>query len=506
MEEMNNPRRRRRPPKRTPTWIYIVIAVLAAALIVAAAVGIGLAAINSGDPTDSITTTEGRSMVALQLNGDSEIILEYGMKFEDPGAVGQWWREGDEDNRTDLDVTVEGTVDESKLGTYTITYTAAYEDVTDTKTRTVRVVDTTVPEIQLVTNPGSYVLPGETYQEEGYTAVDNYDGDITALVQRQEEGDTVIYTVSDSSGNQTQIVRQIVYYDPEAPELVLEGKNIVFITAGSKWNEPGYAASDNVDGDITKNVKISGSVDVQAPGTYYLTYQVSDKFGNTASVKRTVIVRNAELGEPNGKVIYLTFDDGPGKHTPELLQILQKYDVKVTFFVCSTGKLDLLDDIMQEGHAIGIHSNTHKYSQIYASDEAFFADMAAVSAAVEKYSGSKTTLMRFPGGSSNSISKKYNMGIMSRLTKAVQEQGYQYFDWHVDSNDAGGAKTAEEVAHNVISGIENSKRDNFVVLQHDIFKYSIEAVEQIIVWGLDNGYTFLPLDEDSPTCHHPVNN
>jgi peptidoglycan/xylan/chitin deacetylase (PgdA/CDA1 family) len=93
---------------------------------------------------------------------------------------------------------------------------------------------------------------------------------------------------------------------------------------------------------------------------------------------------------------------------------------------------------------------------------------------------------------------------MTRLTKSLLEQGYQYFDWNVSSNDAGGARTAEQVYNNVIKGISGNR--NSVVLQHDTHGFSVDAVENIIVWGLRNGYTFAPLTNDSPTCRHPVQN
>ena len=93
---------------------------------------------------------------------------------------------------------------------------------------------------------------------------------------------------------------------------------------------------------------------------------------------------------------------------------------------------------------------------------------------------------------------------MTRLTKRLEQDGYQYFDWNVDSNDAGGAKSAEEVFNNVTKGV--SARTNSVVLQHDTQDFSVDAVERIIAWGLCNGYTFKALDKDSPTCHHGVNN
>ena len=86
----------------------------------------------------------------------------------------------------------------------------------------------------------------------------------------------------------------------------------------------------------------------------------------------------------------------------------------------------------------------------------------------------------------------------------MQEQGFRYFDWNVDSNDAGGAKYTSEVYNNVINGV--SKKQISVVLQHDSKEFSVNAVEKIILWGLSNGYTFLPLDESSPICHHTIRN
>ena len=112
--------------------------------------------------------------------------------------------------------------------------------------------------------------------------------------------------------------------------------------------------------------------------------------------------------------------------------------------------------------------------------------------------------MRFPGGGSNLVSRSLNRGIMTKLTQAVQDAGFQYFDWNVDSNDAGGAISREVIAGNVIGGLMNERVA--IVLQHDIFGGSVNAVEDIILWGLGNGYTFLPLQSDSPTFHHSVLN
>ena len=369
-------------------------------------------------------------------------------------------------------------------------------------------VDTQVPTIELVSDPDRYTLPGHPYEEEGFTATDNYDGDITDRVHRVEKDGTVTYTVKDSFGNTTTVTRTIVYNDPIAPELTLEGEPFIALQIGEEYLEPGYAAKDNCDGDLTETVQISGNIDTFKVGRYILTYTVTDSYGNTTSATRTVFIKEREKDKVNDptkgdKIIYLTFDDGPGAHTERLLDVLEKYNVQATFFVVNTGYISTVKRIAEEGHSVAIHTATHKFQQIYASEDAYFNDLYKMQDIIKQYTGITTKLIRFPGGSSNTVSS-FNKGIMTRLTKLVEDAGFVYFDWNVDSMDAGGAKTAKKVYENVINGVSGKK--NSVVLMHDIKSYTVDAIEKIIIWGLDNGYTFLPLTEDSPTCHHRVNN
>ena len=457
--------------------------------------------------TTDATVIENR--VEIALIGDTQIVLEYGDLFEDPGASAVGYGASYDPDGVQLSVDVSGAVDTQKLGVYTIVYSVRFMGKEGAVSRTVTVVDTQAPIIELVSNPESYTLPGQEYEEEGYSAIDKCDGDLTDQVERRVEGGKVIYAVTDASGNRAEVERIIRYHDPVAPELTLKGDPKISIDAGTWWTDPGYSATDNIEGDITGKVKVSGAVNGYMAGTYELIYTVTDNYGNKATAKRVVTVnamKRPEVVVPNGKVIYLTFDDGPDENTERLLQVLKKYDVKATFFVVNTGRLDLLDDVAAEGHSLGIHSKTHRYEKIYANEDAFFEDFYAMQDLIYQYSGVKTMLTRFPGGSSNITSAKYNEGIMTRLTQAVKDQGFRYFDWNVDSKDAGGAATADEVFANVIKGIQNNPKNYSVVLQHDIKDYSVDAVEQIILWGLNNGYTFLPLEMDSPICEHTVRN
>ena len=438
--------------------------------------------------------------------GQCDIVLAYGEAYEEAGAEAVA-AEG-ENEEIVVPVETEGTVDDQKVGTYMVRYRAQHKNNVGTAYRRVRVVDNEVPMIQLEGSLDQYVRPGEGFVEAGYTATDNYDGDITANVLVQQTEDSVIYTVADSSGNSCEVKRNLLPADVVAPVVTLKGSDRVELAWGDGYPEAGYTAVDDCEGDMTNQVKVSGYVSIYRPGTYTLTYSVADSFGNVGSATREVVVKEwepAPEGEVNGngKVIYLTFDDGPGPETGRLLDILKAHDVKATFFVVDTAYISTVARAAEEGHAIGLHTGTHAFKQIYASEDAYFADLEQIRQAVESYTGISPVLMRFPGGSSNTVSRS-NKGIMTRLAAMVEEKGYTYFDWNVDSNDAGNAKSAEAVLANVISGVGN--KSHSVVLMHDIKSYTVDAVEWIIRWGKSCGYTFAVLTPDAPNCHHVINN
>ena len=207
---------------------------------------------------------------------------------------------------------------------------------------------------------------------------------------------------------------------------------------------------------------------------------------------------------PSGGVIYLTFDDGPGAQTPRLLEILDKYNAKATFFVVNTPFASTISDIAAAGHTLAMHTATHDFEKVYSSERAYFEDLEQIESVIEEYAGYRPKILRFPGGGSNTISKKYCPGIMTTLTQQVQEKGYLYYDWNVDSDDAGSARTAQEVYDNVVRGCYS--RESSIVLMHDIKSYTIDAIEDILIWGQSNGYTFEAITEDVPQLHHSVKN
>lgn len=479
-----------RPSRRVPKWR---VAVLSAALLaVAAAVALN------------------RFTLTLSLTGEQEMNLEYGEHYQEPGVqatlIGTYFCKGG--IPLGLHVDTHGSVDETRLGKSSLTYSARFLFWSASAQRTVRLVDTKGPIITLTPDDPEKMQPGMVYEEAGYQATDNFDGDITDQVLRIEEPGLVTYTVLDSSGNPAYAQREIPIPDITPPVITLVGGEAVTTGAGIPFQDPGYSALDDFDGDLSDAITVEGEVNVMVPGEYQLKYTVRDRRGNESQAVRRVTVGTVPVTptvSPEGKVIYLTFDDGPGPYTAELLDVLAKHDVKATFFVVGSVKNgDLLRRMVQEGHSVGIHTMCHNYKKIYQNAEAFFQDLLGEQELIHQQTGVWTRLMRFPGGSSNTISRKYCKGIMTTLTGAVQDAGFRYFDWNVDSDDAGSARTPEEVFNNVTQGVQ--QRRISVVLQHDIHDYSVDAVEEIILWAQDNGYRFLPLEEDSPMAHHGVNN
>lgn len=444
--------------------------------------------------------------VDIVLQGESEITLECGETYSDPGAEAFLGGTIFPDHLFSLKVDIEDHVDYQHPGIYKIEYSAGLLWYQSTAVRTLTLQDTLAPELVLKEDQNGYTLPGHPYEEPGFTATDMVDGDLTDAVVAEERDGKIYYSVTDSSGNTATAVREIIYNDPLPPEITLMGEETMELPAGTPYEEPGFRAEDNCDGDLTDKVTISGGVDQYHAGYYEITYTVEDSFHNTASIIRkinVVPVPQPDKVDPGDNVVYLTFDDGPSQYTSQLLDVLDRYNVKATFFVVDTGYEEMIGEEHRRGHTVAVHTACHSYDKIYASEDAYFSDFNKMSDIIYQQTGTRPTMLRFPGGSSNTVSC-FNPGIMSRLAQDVTDLGYQYYDWNVSSGDAGETTDTDVVAQNVIDGMRNHNVS--IVLQHDIKGFSVAAVEQIIVWGLANGYTFLPLTPGSPTAHHGINN
>lgn len=197
---------------------------------------------------------------------------------------------------------------------------------------------------------------------------------------------------------------------------------------------------------------------------------------------------------PSDNTVYLTFDDGPSGNTSALLDVLDKYNVKATFFVVGAqikGREDILKEVAARGHTIGMHSESHNYKQIYASVDAFLKDYDTLSQRIQDVTGQKPAIFRFPGGSVNG----YNQGLYQELIAEMLRRGYTYYDWNVSAQDATTqSKTVTEIADAVSSGVPNHRYS--IVLLHDssLRETTVKAVNQLIPELLENGYHFESLD------------
>ncbi|MCL2527590.1 MAG: polysaccharide deacetylase [Defluviitaleaceae bacterium] len=202
----------------------------------------------------------------------------------------------------------------------------------------------------------------------------------------------------------------------------------------------------------------------------------------------------------NAKIVYLTFDDGPTKYTPEILDILEKYNIPATFFVVGNREHNhLMSDIVEKGHAIGLHSYDHNFDRIYSSKEAFLEDLKKIDDIVYAQTGVRSNITRFPGGSS--VKKGGAKAVMPQLKEEIAKMGYQFFDWNCDSRDKMGVKTAS-VALSKIKTASEDAGDIIIVLMHDTEKITVQYLPGVIEHFLGLGYDFLPLCKDSPAIHH----
>lgn len=436
----------------------------------------------------------------ISLQGDKNITISYNDIYKEPGYKASFLFKNITKN-----IIIDNKVKNGNIGTYKITYTYKLGFIIFKKVRTINIIDNKKPEI-LLDNEVT-ICPNDDIDKIKYEVFDEYDGDITKKAISKYIDNKLIITAKDSSNNKIEKEVIVKKEDTEKPTITLKGNETIYLNYGSGYNEPGYEAIDNCDGNITDKVEKNGTVG-SSIGTYKINYSITDSSNNKAEVTRTVIIRNNYLynsGSISNGTIYLTFDDGPSYGTTNIiLDILKEEGVKATFFVTCNGPDDLIKRMYDEGHTVALHTATHNYSYVYSSVDNYFEDLNRVSNRVKNITGVESKIIRFPGGSSNTISRNYSQGIMTTLTGMVLEKGYRYFDWNVDSNDAGGARSSAEVYNNVTRNL--SKYRSNVVLMHDIKVTTRDAIRNIIKYGKANGYNFEKIDMNTYMIRHGVNN
>ncbi|MET3290062.1 UNVERIFIED_CONTAM: uncharacterized protein YbbC (DUF1343 family)/peptidoglycan/xylan/chitin deacetylase (PgdA/CDA1 family) [Brevibacillus sp. OAP136] len=218
--------------------------------------------------------------------------------------------------------------------------------------------------------------------------------------------------------------------------------------------------------------------------------------------------------KPAGKVAYLTFDDGPSPVTTKILDILKKDNIKATFFVVGRnvkGREKILQRALAEGHTIGGHTYSHNYQTIYKSPSAFLNDLELGNKMIKDAIGVEPTVFRYPGGSTNTVSLKYQdtaqyskaKPVMSAIKAEMNQKGYHFIDWNVSNGDAStNHYTAASALQQVKQQVK--KKQQVVILMHDATPKmpTVEALPAVIEFLKQQGYTFQTLSADVPTVAH----
>lgn len=274
--------------------------------------------------------------------------------------------------------------------------------------------------------------------------------------------------------------------------MIMEGEphDSTFLTRGVKYSDNSGEAKLTID---------ASKVNWNRQGIYEVTYSVNDSAHNVTTVTEQLRV----VGK-HEKIVYLTFDDGPSVCTDQILNILRQERVKATFFVTAqfTPYLNRMATIAKDGHEVAIHTYSHNF-KIYKSIDSYFADLNKLNDLIEKYTGKRSRIMRFPGGSSNSIYRKYNSDpkFMDRLCVALLDSGYQFVDWNLDSGDARGNNIA---ADRLVRSACGSRHNIQCLLMHDTGakRTTVTALPQIIRYFKQHGYEFGVLNSVDYQCWH----
>lgn len=201
--------------------------------------------------------------------------------------------------------------------------------------------------------------------------------------------------------------------------------------------------------------------------------------------------------------VYLTFDDGPSVYTEDILDILDSYGVKATFFVVgkeTDSAKEAMREIVDRGHTLGMHSYSHKYSEIYRSVDDFAGDFTKLQDYLYEVTGVKSVVYRFPGGSSNTVSELD----MRDFADYLEEQGVRFFDWNISSGDGGKELlSVETLVSNSTADIE--KHETSIILLHDSAnkRTTVDALPDIIenILAMEDT-VILPITEDTEPVQH----
>ena len=267
-------------------------------------------------------------------------------------------------------------------------------------------------------------------------------------------------------------------------------------TQESKHDSIQFKSYDELAVFVTLENKIKRSEGAIGEDLDAKTPEYVNRYPNLYAIPRT----EWDSIEGEEKICYLTFDDGPSENTLKVLEILDKNQIKATFFVIgeeielSDKNKEILKEISDHGHMIALHTYSHDYKKIYASVDAFLADYEKVFNLIEEITGQRPYIYRFPGGSYNSTVKRIRRDIIAEM----ERRGFIYYDWNVSGEDSVGTPTLNSIMRNVKKDLTRYQLP--VVLLHDgqPNKTTAKALSSLIEMITEKGYDFGRLDDRFP--------
>ena len=225
------------------------------------------------------------------------------------------------------------------------------------------------------------------------------------------------------------------------------------------------------------------------------------KVADGTPIKEPVEDNQDEATQTKAKRVYLTFDDGPSIYTGQILDVLKANNVKATFFVIGRDEeyYEYYQRIVDEGHTIGMHSYSHVYQDFYESKESFAQELTKLNDLIYNVTGTRSTIFRFPGGSSNNVSSLSIQEYIDYLNK----NNIDYYDWNSLSGDAvTNGLSPEQLVNNIMNDV--SQNEDSIVLMHDLqtTHATVESLQLLIDTLKTEGYEILPIDEDTPLIQH----
>lgn len=258
------------------------------------------------------------------------------------------------------------------------------------------------------------------------------------------------------------------------------GKGLTFQLIAQGGDGIVFRSSDENIASVDENGLVKGT------GVGQCTVTAENKDGSRADCAVTV-----------KKTCYLTIDDGPTGSTEDILAVLKEYDVKATFFVVNSTNLHLTKDMQEQGHVVGLHSNSHKFKECYATYYSYLRGIEILSDKVEGIIGKKCDLLRFPGGTDNT---RCDPLWMRRNLSGAKDLGYRVFDWTATAGDTSKQASAAFSLKNVKKSCTD---DEEILLMHDR-SLNVPALKKIIPYLREQGYLFATLDQYPEKSYHTV--